>query len=438
MHPVKYQRHLATVILSGLLFTGYMAKAMVINVTTNDSYTKIESAQPGDEVVIAPGTYSYRLFLTNKADAANPINIHAQDPANPPVWDFGGTLVENAPGSYNAGDRGRGGWQFSGAANYNISGIVFRHCRNADRNAAGIRYYNGTTNLYIRACLFDRNDNGLAGGSQNSSATVEYCEFSGNGNTNADAPTHNLYIYGGWLNMRYCYVHDPVQAQNFHVRCREAVLEYNWFARARSFEGDLMTDGDFHGPGPFSQTLTLRGNVFVQNDAPINHSQVIALFNDGRLANLTLNVRALYNTFVGNGGHAAFVHLSNADHTRMNAEIFDNIISGTTQAFLVERTNFAAVTGMNNWLPKAAKTVGLSGTVQTASPGFRNSAEQDYRLAEGSPCIGAAFAGTSGAPAREYYLNERTNRQWRVRNAARDIGAFEFTTTNNPVGPNNE
>src|SRR5947209_15666284 len=152
------------------------ALATVINVSPADSYTKIESAKAGDEVVIAPGTYSFRVYLTAQASSTNPIIIRAQDPANRPVWDFGTTLVENAPGSYTAGDRGRGGWQFSGAKNYRISGIVFRNCRTASFNSAGIRYYNGATNLYVRDCLFVQNDDGLTGGTQNSDITVEYCE----------------------------------------------------------------------------------------------------------------------------------------------------------------------------------------------------------------------------------------------------------------------
>ena len=127
------------------------------------------------------------------------------------------------------GDRGRGGWQFSGASNYRISGIVFRNCRNASKNSSGIRYYNGTTNLYIKDCIFTQNDVGLTGGTQDSQATVEFCEFNANGNVNApsSAPTHNIYVTGGYLALRYCYVHDSVQGQNFHIRCRNAVLEYN-------------------------------------------------------------------------------------------------------------------------------------------------------------------------------------------------------------------
>jgi hypothetical protein len=413
------------------------APGAIINVTTNDNYAKIESAKPGDTVLIAPGTYAFRVYLTRQAGVTNPITIQAQFPTNPPVWDFGATNVENAPGSYTAGDRGRGGWQFSGARNYNVSGIIFRHCRTASFNSAGIRYYNGTTNLYVKDCVFDHDDNGLTGGTQDSAATVEYCEFNGNGNTNAStsSPTHNIYVYGGWLTLRYCYVHDPVQGQNFHIRCRSAVLEYNWFARANSYEGDLMTDDDFSGAGPFSQALTLRGNVIVQKNAPLNHSQVIAIYNDARLTNLTLNVQAIYNTFVGNGGSAAFVHVSNADHTAMNAAISDNIISGTTLPFLIEYTNNGVVTGMNNWLPTGATTGPLTGSILSATPGFRQAADQDYTLAGGSPCIGVASSAPFGLPGREYYLNETNNRQWRIRDTARDLGAFERTATNEPVGP---
>ncbi|HSU52491.1 MAG TPA: hypothetical protein VLT36_00365 [Candidatus Dormibacteraeota bacterium] len=417
------------------VFTSCTLSAAIITVTTNDNYTKIEAAQSGDEVIISPGTYAFRVYLTKAATST--INIHALDPANPPVWDFGTNLLDNVPGSYTAGDKARGGWQFSGARNYTISGIVFRNCRNAAKNAGAIRYYSGTTNLVIRNCFFALNDNGLTGGTQDSQATVEFCEFSTNGNPAASlsAPTHSIYIYGGYLAFRYCYVHDIAQGQNFHIRCRDATLEYNWFARANNYDGDLMTDDDFSGAGPFTQTLTLRGNVFVQNPFPGNHSQVISVFNDGALANLTLNVRALYNTFVGANTNSAFVHLSNADATRMNAEVFNNIIYGTKTPSLVEDAVHGTITGANNWLQTNAPPGSLTGSIQTPSPGFRNLAAKEFTLAPGSPCIGAATASIYGLPGKEYYLNETTKCEWRIRAAARDIGAFESTSTNAPIGP---
>jgi hypothetical protein len=411
------------------------ADGAVINVGPGDDYTKLEAAQPGDEVLIAPGTYAFRVYLSGQGTASHPIVIRALDPANRPVWDFGTTLVENAPGSYTAGDRGRGGWQFSGAKNYCVSGIVFRNCHTASMNSAGIRYYNGTTNLYVKDCLFTANDNGMTGGTQESQATVEYCEFATNGNLSATSPTHNLYIYGGSFALRYCYVHDSLQAQNFHIRARSATLEYNWFARATSYEGDLMTDDDFAGAGPFSQAMTLRGNVFVQAAAPDNHSQVFVLFNDGALTNLTMSARVLYNTFVGNGGSAAFVHLSNATGTRMSAEESDNIVYGTTKPMLVENSNAGVVSGVSNWLQTNANLGTLSGSVQSAAPGFRNAAAEDYTLVPGSACIGAADASVYGLPGKEYYLNETNRCRWRQRAAARDLGAFESTSASAPVGP---
>ena len=435
MNYLIFKRAGRMALLALMLASPGWLSAALINVTTNDSYSKIEGAGPGDEVVIAAGTYHFRVYLTGQGSRTNPIVIRALDPARPPIWDFGTTLVENAPGSYTAGDRGRGGWQFSGAQNYKISGLVLRHCRTASFNSAGIRYYNGTTNLYIRDCVFIQNDNGLTGGTQSSQATVEFCEFNVNGNTNASlsAPTHNIYVYGGDLTMRYCYVHDSVQGANFHIRCRTSTLEYNWFARANNYEGDLMTDDDFSGAGSFAQTMTLRGNVFIQNKLPGNHSQVVAIYNDAGLAGLTLGLRMLYNTFVGVNTNSALVHVSNADGTRMTAEISDNIIYGTKTPVLIEDAAAATVGGISNWIQTNANASPLTGSVQSAAPGFRNPALQDYTLSSGSVCIGSASA-VYGLPGREYFQNELTNRQWRARSTARDLGAFESTTSGAPVG----
>ena len=160
-------------LIAALCLWSISSQGTVINVGPTDNYSKIEGAVAGDEVVIAPGTYAFRVYLTQQAPATNPIYIHAQDPANPPVWDFGTNLVDDAPGDYGGGDTARGAWQFSGAQGYTISGIVFRHCRNKAVDCGGIRYYETTTNLCIKSCLFVSNDCGMTGGTQDSQATIE-------------------------------------------------------------------------------------------------------------------------------------------------------------------------------------------------------------------------------------------------------------------------
>lgn len=413
------------------------AQAATIVVSPGDSYTKIEAAGAGDEVVIAPGTYKFRVHLTKQGTVAQPIVIRAQDPAQPPVWDLGDTLVEDAPGSYTAGDRGRGCWQFSGAANVHVSGLVITGCHTSTANSAAVRYYNGSRGIVLTDVRFHDNDNGLTGGTQDSEATVEFCEFDHNGTlmASSSAPSHNIYIYGGTFALRYSYVHDPVQAQNFHIRAHDSTIEYNWFARAQSYAGDLMTDDD--NDGPETQNMLLRGNVIVQGDGQSNTSQIVAVYNDTGATGLTMNVKLVYNTFIGaaSNGRAGLVHLSNADGTTMNAELDDNVIWRTTRATIVEDTANGHVTGTNNWLQPGADETGLAASVTGADPGFRDAAQDDFTLTAGSAAIGAAAATVGALPDREYYRDETLARQYRARLTAKDLGAFESTTTAAPIGP---
>jgi hypothetical protein len=147
-----------------------------------------------------------------------------------------------------------------------------------------------------------------------------------------------------------------------------------------------------------------------------------------------MSIQVLYNTFIGTYGSSQFVHLSNATGTPMNAAISDNLIYNTTVPYYIEDTAVGSAGGFNNWMPVNATPGVLSNSVQSASPGFLNTSIEDYHLAAGSACIGAANATVYGLPGREYYYNELTNLMWRPRAAARDIGAFESTSTSSPVG----
>ena len=210
-HGANLTRRLALLGFSAAALATRTAAAAVINVSPSSgstAYTLIEGAKPGDEVVLAPGTYPFRVYLQQQAPSSSPIFIHSQDPSHPAVVDLSSAaagLVDNAPGSYTAGDKARGCWQLSGATNIHIDGIVFQNCHAADHDSAGIRYYNGTTGFLLTNAVFRSNDNGLTGGTigsdgmTQSQATVEWSEFDANGNlaASSSSPTHNIYIYGG-------------------------------------------------------------------------------------------------------------------------------------------------------------------------------------------------------------------------------------------------
>jgi hypothetical protein len=95
--------------------------AATITVTTADDYKKIEAAKAGDEVVIAPGKYNFRVFLTQQGPANAPIVIRAQDPKNPrlqtgtPPQALTGSIFGSSP-MFGASNRLAGGSPAIGAA----------------------------------------------------------------------------------------------------------------------------------------------------------------------------------------------------------------------------------------------------------------------------------------------------------------------------------
>lgn len=410
------------------------ARAAQIPFGPGDSFAKLEAAAPGDEVRVAPGTYAFRVHLTQKGSAAKPIVIRAADPGSRPVWDLSATLVENAPGSSGAADRGRACWQVDGGTGYLIEGIVITGCHDADKSSAAVRYFNGA-DVTLRDAYLHGNDNGVTGGTQESAAAIEWSEIAANGDATAVAPTHNLSISGGTFALRYSYVHDSVQAENVHVRAHLGVLESNWFARAKSYEGDLMTSDDAAAGGAFLQTLVVRGNVFVQSPTASNTDHVIAVSNDTAVAGQSFSLRVINNTFVGARKNSAFVHLSNADHTSMQAELTNNILYGTGRATRVEDAAAGVVVGASNWMETGGDAGTLGDTIFGADPGFRKAASRDFTLLPTSSVIGKASTIPSFLPLTEYYKDEITARRYRVRPVVRDLGAFESTSSDPSYGP---
>jgi hypothetical protein len=428
MEVVMY-RYSAVLLVVLVVATG-TAWAKTITVTTGDSYDKIEAAQAGDTVLIEPGTYKFRVYLDKNGTAASPITIKAKDPKNRPVWDLGGKPISSWPGSYDGGDSNRGAWQVAGN-HYVIESIIFRNCQ--DNIGAGLRARN-VKGVTVRDCLFEGGTNGLYGAADD--FVVEFCEFNNNGG-NMD---HNVYIMGGTFTLRYSYIHDSVSGgQNLHIRARQATIEYNWIARAGTYEVDMMScellcGGS--GSSPVTMKMTLRGNVIVQGSS--GSDRIVVLMddhpgsesNDSTGTTTKMELTMINNTVVGQ--QVDMVAKMRGDTVNTAATMHNNIFYGVKA--LADGEGSWSVSGKNNWVQSGASTSGATGSITGSDPGFVNPGGKDYQLKSGSPCIGKA-AAVSGLPNKEYYQNETDKLQYRPRATAKDVGAFEHGNTAKPVGP---
>jgi len=426
-------------VTAALLTLSGPASAAVIEVFPGDgddvNMAKIEGAEPGDEVVVAPGTYRFRLYLEAQGTASQPVVIRAADPDDRPLWDLEGDIVANWPGTYTGGDRGRAIWQVTGSY-YFISGIVFRSGTDGGTGDSGGLRFKASDHVTLHDCLFQYNDNGIQG--SGTDTVVEFCEFDRNGLPGSSEASHNIYIQGGTLTVRYCYIHDPRRSQNIHIRATYSLFEYNWIARAASYMGDMMPCT--MDPCGTSHTMVLRGNVILRG-TPLNDGQVFVMYNDQGLSDISFEFIMTNNTIIGNGDAAALVHFGNenASSNRMQTAVLDNnVIYNVARLFRVDDPGLSnwSAGGTNNWLSDGtADTDGLSASVTGPDPGFSDAGALNFVPSGSSPLVGAADSTLSGLPDKEYYRDETVTMQWRPRLSVSDIGAFEHDTSTTPVGP---
>src|SRR5262249_40241871 len=155
-----------------------------------------------------------------------------------------------------------------------------------------------------------------------------------------------------------------------------AVLEYNWIARAQNYEGDMMPSDP---PGP--QSLMLRGNVILGNANPENHSLFIALSNDTGTAGYSFDLTAIWNTMVvATPTNPALVTVVNDQLDMASVTLSNNIVAGTNAVTLVNTPTMmnTTISGTNNWLQMGTDPGTLAASILGASPGFSNAGGMDF------------------------------------------------------------
>lgn len=427
--------------------------ASTISVTTADTaeeaYQKIESAQAGDIVEIAPGNYAFRVHLTNSGTADNPIILRAQDPYNKPVFTLGGQPALNFPGSYNGGDRGRGTWRISGDY-IEIDSIVFSNSNlygsvSCEGCGSGIRFMQSSNNVTVTNSIFEYNDNGVTG--YGGDIVFENCIFRYNGasilaTSNVDRG-HNIYTNGGTQTLRFCHIHDPVGysggnpvwGQNVHSRSDELNIEYCVIENEGSYVGDVMTTSDYNGS--FDGDLNILGSLLIEQDNPAttgnwNDTKAFAPYNSPQRSNVNLTIRLCYNTYIGNGqsgNNRAMVRFTGNGGTQ-NSYLYNNLFYRVPNGPFRDVQYASEAVSSNNWWSDTADISGdisyMSNYVTGSDPLFTDPGESDYSIQSGSTANDRADLNLCPAPPTyEVWIDESENLQSRARTSADDIGAYE-------------
>jgi len=379
----------AAFLLSALVpaFISLPAEAATRRVGPTRTYTTIRSAaqaaQNGDSVLIDAGTYTGDVTAWNATDLV--------------VRGVGGRAVLRANG---AQEGGKGIWVVYGR-NFTAENIEFSGAAVPDGNGAGIR--NDTSGfLVVRNCYFHDNENGILGGAD--SMLIEYSTFDHNG-IGDPGRTHNMYIWGRSVTVRYTYTHRAVIGHNIKTRGENNYILYN----------RIMDESD--GTASYSIDVPdcgrtyIIGNVIEQGPNTDN-STIISYGAESSLH--TQDLYVVNNTIVNNrSAGGTFISIGGSTPTKVRNNIFYG--PGTPWSG-------GSVTPSNNYVS----------TAYDNAPKFAAPSSFDFHLTSASPgsilnagvAPGTSSSGYALTPTNEYVYDAQT--QARSSSGALDIGAFEY------------
>ena len=359
--------------------------AATLQVGPGKTYSTVRAAAPaaqnGDVVLIDAGVYSGDVTSWNASNLT--------------VRGVGGRPHMRANG---ANEAGKGIWVVNGN-NFTAENIEFSGSTVPDGNGAGIR--NDTSGyLVVRNCYFHDNQNGILGGAD--SMLIEYSIFDHNGS--GDGRTHNMYIWGRSVTVRYTYSHRANVGHNLKTRGQNNFILYN----------RIMDESD--GTASYSIDVPDCGRTYVIGNVieqgPNSDNSGIISYG----AESATNAQELYvvnNTIVNNrSAGGTFLQVVGSATTTVRNNIFYG--AGTPWSG-------GTVTASNNYVEPAYNN----------SPRFAATGSYDFHLTSASPAsvlnagvalgLGGGFALT---PTGEYVYDA----QGRSRPLAGvlDLGAFEY------------
>lgn len=325
--------------------------------------------QPGDRVLIHPGTYHQAVKITAKGEIDRPILIQGVG-NNKPVFDAEGLNVSGE------GSVPRAIFQIEGS-NIIIDNLEFKNARNGN-NGAGIRL-NQSENVIIRNSSIYHCDMGIQGGDKNT-VTIENCDIGFNGTPDYNGYSHNFYMTGNAVIVRRCYIHDSLYGQNYKSRAHYNELWYNWIENSNEGEAGFV-DGQDDTSRPDSHIVMIGNAIISKADRTGNKAKFVLAGSESGGSHIG-TLFMFFNLLVAGNSKITFIQL---DDPKINAVIKYNLFYGGNQ-ILSKQFPSSQVEGSDNWMPGGTSIPeGFSQTITGQNPGFYDASNRDYRLKPESP-----------------------------------------------------
>jgi hypothetical protein len=303
-------------------------------------------AQNGDTVHIAAGDYHG--------------DVTTWTASNLTLCGVGGRARLFADGK-NA--QGKGIWVISvpNSATTTVVNVEFHDATVPDENGAGIRLDGG--NLILRNAGFYDNENGILGGENGTTVTIEYSEFARNGF--GDGFTHNLYIgFVDRLNVKASYFHHAKIGHNLKSRGKENYIEDSYFVDGTTGTSSYLLDF------PNGGLVYMRGNL-LHKGPNADNSIAVSFWAEPGYGGVnwpTNTVTMIHNTIVSTYPGGAYLYApSNTQSLTMQANLF----AGSAQLLLGGLAP-ARITQQNSVTTTAANVPGAANAQFWPAAGLLN------------------------------------------------------------------
>ncbi len=229
-----------------------------------------------------------------------------------------------------AGSTPRAIFQFNpGSDNCTLEGFELSGARNSSHNGAGVRI-NQANHVAVRKCSIHNNDMGIMSNGDGSLAMavdqrIEECHIYRNGSLTEPGYSHNLYLGGTSVIVRFCEIEHSLAGHNVKSRAHYTRVEYCYVHHSANREFDLVDAVETARP---MSDAVLLGNIIVKDPKCGGNRTVIHFGQDGgkeRNGTLYLALNTVVTPFI-----APVVELSTSE---AKAQLVGNVVaSGTRQA----------------------------------------------------------------------------------------------------------